>query len=132
MCLCSLLTIWTENHEICMLKSKLQVLHKPSMLYCNPNTRCLCFCCLRCHESSGEVIYELNYQISPMTDFQMQSVYHDKHQSEVRYVGTLCVVCVEQMVFETKCLGGEHDEPVQIRNQTRVTQQKTHMQGNDK
>lgn len=55
MCSCNLFTIWTENHETCMLKSKLHVLHKPSMSRHSPNTRCLCFRQQSCDESSGRL-----------------------------------------------------------------------------
>ena len=34
-------------------------------------------------------------------------------------MGILCIVCVEQVVFERKSLGGEYDEALQIINQTK-------------
>lgn len=59
-CLCRLLAIWSKNHEIYMLESKLRILHKPSMLHHNPNTRCLCFCWSWSDESSG-LLYSMNW-----------------------------------------------------------------------
>ncbi len=96
MCLCNLLTIWTGNHEICMLKSKLQVLHKPGMLHHNANTRCLCFCWPCCDDSSGRLYMNRITKSHPCLVVKC-SVFISAN-NDLR--GDMCIVCVEQMVLK--------------------------------
>lgn len=111
---CSVSMTWTEIQELCTLKSKVQVLHKPSMLYHNLNTGCLCFCDLCCDESSRrlQMSWVLNYQLTHAT--QMETVYLGKQREDLtRDVDALYFLCAEQSL---KNLGAVWDQHVEKSN----------------
>ena len=98
-----------NNYEMCMLKSKLQVLHKPPCIpYNHPNTRWLCLCQLCCDDSSRRLHmnWMLNHQFSLMLDPQMQWGYFSKH------VGHEDAVIYMWRTDENKNVGREYDQHV--------------------
>lgn len=89
-CVCAV--CWSKNHEICMLERKLRLLHKPSMMHHNPNTRCLCICWSCCDESSGWL-----YSMTTATYawfYKMKRIYLGKEPPEVRHMHPQWIVYI--------------------------------------